>query len=206
MMAEHNNNLETSAIDQPLPTPGSPAPFNIEELRLSQDFHAEVDTRKILTVVPVGKPNPQAFFQTHPDETFRMATAVVELKEEREIYLIDRGLWTELPEEIVFKTIFTGITKQGDLFLWPIRLPNQGGHLDGWSKSAMSAAEIGMTQWIRLKSNQALGAYDVIAASAEFPNPVWPDITFTQIMEIAFKDRFIRDYDHPVLKNLRGAQ
>ena len=31
-MAEHNNNLETSAIDQPLPTPGSPAPFNIEEL------------------------------------------------------------------------------------------------------------------------------------------------------------------------------
>ena len=70
----------------------------------------------------------------------------------------------------------------------------------------MSAAEIGMTQWIRLKSNQALGAYDVIAASAEFPNPVWPDITFAQIMEIAFKDRFIRDYDHPVLKNLRGAQ
>ncbi len=134
-----------------------------------------------------------------------MATAVVELKEEREIYLIDRGLWTELAEEVVFKTIFTGITKQGDLFLWPIRLPNQEGHLDGWSKSAMSAAEIGMTQWIRLKSNQALGAYDVIAASAEFPNPMWPDITFKQIMEIAFKDRFIRDYDHPVLKNLRGA-
>jgi hypothetical protein len=35
----------------------APDPFNIDELRLSQDFEAATGVRKLLTTVPVRKPH-----------------------------------------------------------------------------------------------------------------------------------------------------
>ncbi len=42
-------------------------PFNLERLRLSQDFESKVGVRKRLITVPVRKPNRQAFIRVHPD-------------------------------------------------------------------------------------------------------------------------------------------
>ena len=34
--------------------------------------------------------------------------------------------------------------------------------------------------------------------------PVWPDTTFQEIIDIGFRDKKISDLGHPVLKRLRG--
>ena len=34
--------------------------------------------------------------------------------------------------------------------------------------------------------------------------PVWPDISFEEILKIAFRDRYVDDVDHPLLQKLRG--
>jgi hypothetical protein len=62
-----------------------------------------------------------------------------------------------------------------------------------------------MQRWVRVKANMSLGAYEVYEASANIPEPAWPgDLTFDQMLKIAFKGRLVDSFDHPVLKRLRG--
>jgi len=173
-------------------------------LRLSQDFAANIGVKKALLTVPVRKPNRQEFVRVHPEESWRLETAVLELKEDRETYLVDPSLWSELPGEIVPKTLVTVINRQGVTSLWPIRLPGADGRHDEWSRSALEAAQMAMKHWIRVAANISLGAYEVFEAIADLPEPDWPDVGFKKLLEIAFRDRFITTPDHAVIRKLRG--
>jgi hypothetical protein len=102
------------------------------------------------------------------------------------------------------KVLCVAITRQDVISLWPIRLPGPDGRHDPWNASALMAAEEAMKKWVRVTANMWLGAYDVFTADANLPDPSWPDIDFEGLLKIAFKDRFIKDLDHPVIRRLRG--
>jgi hypothetical protein len=178
--------------------------FNLSELRLSQNFLEMAGVKKVITTIPVRKPGRQDFFRVHSSPDYYLETAVLEYKQERETYLVDRGLWSELPGEIIAKVLFTVINRQNILSIWTVRLPGADGRLDHWNQSALEAAEIAKKQWVRMGSNMNLGAYEVFLPTAEFSDPVWPDVTFQEMLKIAFKDKFIRDFNHPLLCQLRG--
>ena len=184
----------------------SPDPFDPSRLRLSQDFAQTLGVKKALLTVPVRKPTRESWIQTHSDSAYKIETAVIELKEDRETYLVDRSLWPELATESTFgaRAIFTTMNRQGVLFLWPIRLPGPDGKLDEWSRSALEAAMMAQGKWIRVTSNMSLGAYDVFESTADIPTPLWPELTFQELLKIAFKNHFIDTLGHPVLQNLRG--
>jgi hypothetical protein len=183
---------------------GRTDPFDLDKLRLSQDFAANLGVKKALLTVPVRKPGRQDFFRVHPSEDWRLETAVLELQEERETYLVDKYLWGQLPGELIPKVLYTVITRQGVLMLWPIRLPREDGRHDEWNRSALEAAEMAKEQWIRIAANMSLGAYEVYQAMATIPDPEWPDTTFQEILRVAFKEQFIHSLDHPVVRRLRG--
>ena len=61
-----------------------------------------------------------------------------------------------------------------------------------------------MTKWVRVQANMADGKYDVFEATGAIPDPEWPEMTFRDMLKIAFEDRFIDSTDHPILKQLRG--
>ena len=126
------------------------------------------------------------------------------MKEERETFLLDPEIRPHLPGEIVPVALFTTVNRQGVLTLWPVRLPGEDGRHDEWSRSALEAVETAKSRWIRVVANMSLGAYEIYEASANLPEPEYPDHTFREILEIAFKDRFIRGLDHPVVRRLRG--
>lgn len=178
--------------------------FDVSALKLSQDFEASVSVRKLITTVPVRKPGRQDFVRVHPDPNFHLETAVLELKEDRETYLVDPKLWSTIPGELTPKVLFTAINRQGVLTLWPIRLPGNDGRLDDWNSSALEAAQIAKDCWIRMTSNMALGAYEVFEALGDLPEPEWPDMGFAEILKVAFKDRFVDDIGHPAVQRLRG--
>jgi len=173
-------------------------------LRLSQDFAATVGVKQALITVPVRKPNKQEFIRVHPDEAYRLETAVLELKEERETYLVAPSLWPELPSELTPKVLFTTMNRQGVLTLWPVRMPGEDGRLDEWNTSALEAAEMARTRWVRVVANMGLGAYEVYEATGNLPDPSWPELSFTEILKVAFKGRYITDIEHPVIRRLRG--
>jgi hypothetical protein len=52
----------------------------------------------------------------------------------------------------------------------------------------------------------SLRAYDVFQAAEDLGEPVWPDETFQQLIDIAFRDKYINRPDHPILRLLRGQK
>jgi len=180
--------------------------FDLSRLRLSQDFEKDAGVKKALLTVPVHKPGPQVYFRIHAHEDYRMRVALIELKEDRDTYIVAGNLQGTLAGEAVAKMLYTAISRQGDVFLWPIRLPDRNGRLDEWSRSATKAAVIAQDEWIRLVSNLNLGAYEPWMPYERFPEPVWPDVPFERLLQIAFQGRIIDTEDHPVIRRLRGAQ
>ena len=183
----------------------APNPFDPERLRIDLSFAEGVGVKKALVTVPVRKSNGQDFIRVHPDPSFRLPVATIELKDDRETYLVLPDIARDIPGEYVMSTMHTCISRTGVIFLWPVRLPSPDGRQLAWHHSAKVAAEMAMKRWIRVKSNMSLGAYDIFEASCTIPDPEWPDdVTFLKLLEIAFKGRLVDSLDHPVLKRLRG--
>ena len=96
-----------------------PTIFNLEDLRLSQDFAGLVGVKKALVTVPVRKPTRQDFVRVHSDPTWRFETALLQFKDDRETFVVAPGIQHELAGELVAMVLFTAITRQGVCFLWP---------------------------------------------------------------------------------------
>jgi hypothetical protein len=179
--------------------------FNPENLKLSQDFGATQGAKKLITRIPVNRPNRDSWVRTYRDPGYRLDTAVLELKEENEIYLVAPELHEELGGEIRAVTLYTTISRQGILSLWPVTLPGSDGQWNPWHRSAADAAERAKTEWVRLVANKSLGAYDIYVATGNLPDPEWPDMSFRDILSTAFGDRYIDSVDHVIVRRLRGA-
>jgi len=177
---------------------------DISALRLSQEFLETAGAKKILTTVPVRKPNKQDFVRVHPSAEFREPFAVIELRDDRERYLITPDIAAVFPSEFQTEMLYTAINRQRVVFLWPVRLPASDGRVNEWHRSAQEAAERAMESWIRVVANMSLGAYEIIKAPGNFPDPEWPKYNFHELLKIGFRDRIISSLDHPVLKRLRG--
>jgi hypothetical protein len=186
--------------------PGSPTAdsFNLEEMRISQNFVEQAGVIKVLTTIPVGKPDPKAFIRVHPGEDYRMQLALIELKRESIWYLVHPAVATKLMGEVDFCTLFTGITRQGDVFLWPVRLPDAEGRYPSWDRSRWVAAEHAQHAWIRVIWNKGIMAYEILEARMDLPDPVWPPEPYSKLIEIGFRERIITSYDDPLLRRLRG--
>jgi hypothetical protein len=201
------NPADFEQVSEQKSDPG-PDPFDPASLRLSEDFAANLGIRKALLSVPIRKPDKSWFVRVHPDDKYRLQTAVVELNEGRgeETYLVAKGLWSDLAAEATFspRALFTAVNRQGVLFLWPIRLPRADSRKDEWSRTALEAADMAIKGWVRIVANMGLGGYDVFEATGSLPDPKWPDVPFNELLRIAFKQRYIGDMDHPILKELRG--
>ena len=129
---------------------------------------------------------------------------MIDLKDDREDYLVQPAILPELTGEVVYKTVFTAVNRQGVVFLWPVRLPAPDDRKSEWPRSAREAAELAMTRWVRLRANLSLGAYEITVAESVMADPVWPELSFQDLLRIAYRDRMITTLDHPVVKRLRG--
>ena len=197
-MSETKLNLVTIA------STAAPDPFDLDSLRVSQAFPETAGVKKLLLTVPVHKPNPQDFVRAHPSDQYRADLPIIELKDEREEYIVGANLRGELVGEFVVKTLFTAINRQGVVFLWPVRLPDPDGRQLEWHRSMREATETSKDRWARVKANMSLGAYEVTVATGAMADPIWPEATFQDLIKLAFRDRLITTIDHPVIKRLRG--
>jgi hypothetical protein len=148
----------------------APDPFDPENLRLDQSFVETSGVKKLLTTVPVRKPNNQDFVRVHSDEAYRLTSAIIELKDDREVYLVLPHVAHQLPGECSPVILYTAINRQGVVFLWPVKLPAADGKILEWHRSAAEAAERAMGCWLRVKADMALGAYAMYEASSTIPN------------------------------------
>ena len=162
--------------------------------------------KKVLAQLPVRKPSKEWFCRTHPEpDKYSVDTAVLELKEDGEIYFIPPALRDALSGEacVHIKRLWLAVNRQGDAFIWQIRIPGADGKIDSWNDSALAAANKATTQWVRLAANRRMGGYDMSVANIS-DEPCWPELPFNELLRIAFKGKVIETLDHPVLRRLRG--
>jgi hypothetical protein len=191
----------------PDPIEDGPDPFDVTALRVTQDLAAALSVQRPLTAVPVRKPAKEWFFRVHPDPQYWVDTYLIELNETNELYLVAPPMRQDLAGEptLCRRELFLCCTRQHTPFFWPIGVPVKDGRPNSWVDSAREAAQIGTTAWIRLRSNQELKAYqpDISYLPVE---PVWPRLSVSALLRLAFKDKFITSWEHPILRQLRNAE
>ena len=88
---------------------GSDDPFDLAKLRVSQDFLETTNVKKLLTTVPIRKPAAQDFVRVNPSPQYRETLALLELKEDREVYIVNLSAVPELQTECFIATLFTAL-------------------------------------------------------------------------------------------------
>ena len=183
---------------------GGAQEFDPRALALNQNFAAMVGVKKELSRVAIQRPPNQAFFLPNPNPDYRIQVAALVLNEDHETYVVDHALLDELQGEWVPKLLVACQTRQGGMYLWPIKLPGPDGRIDTWNESALQIVNDYGGQWVRVTANKELGAYDVARPISPFPMPEWPE-SADALLRKAFRGRIIDRLDHPIIKQLRGV-
>jgi len=180
-------------------------PFNPLALRIDVANGIELGVKKPIVHVPVRKPNRQEYFRAYLHADYRMPMAILELKEEREVYAVTPAVAMALPGETRSVELRVCISRAGNIFLWPVPLPTSDGRENVWHKTARLAAEHAEKNWVRMIPNMGAGCYDILVAAPGVSDPVWPEAAFSELLRVAFGNgRLIDSIDHPVIQRLRG--
>lgn len=192
-------------VDCPLSVP--PNPFDPAAFAVHTTVDNGIDIIKTLVTCPVRKPTAHEFVRVHPDQEYHLTVFILENKETQETYLLTRELATEFEGVVRTVTLQLAVNRQGVLFLWPVPAPKLDGRENQWWLSARIAAQKALRNWVRIIANPSANAYDVFTAQGKLADPVWPENSMSEILNVAFGERFtIRQMDHPVLRRLRGEE
>ena len=95
------------------------------------------------------------------------------------------------------------VDQGGTVFIWPLVIPDEERPLD-WHSSGMEADVFALESWVRMQSNQSLGACEIFRAQGQLSEPAWPEETWQELVKMAFRKKIIDAADHVVLQKLRG--
>lgn len=179
------------------------SPFS--SLRLSQNFGQTLGVKKVLTVVPVGKPPKDRFFRTHESPNWVYPSWILEDKKTGETYIVSEDVASVLGGLVRAVELYAAIDRQNNVFLIPIPLPGPNGVRNPWHESLLQAVLRAKLVWLRITANKDLGGYDIFEATAKLPEPIWPDTTLDELLAIAFRGRIITTPDHPVVREKLGG-
>ncbi len=192
-----DNGTAPSSVDDPF--------SDLNKIRISEDFGEGLGREDVAP--GAGKKARETRIHSHtPVPHFQIDTAVVELRENREFFMPVAGAREALLEDLVPVRLITSITRAGVVFLWPPGCPDPTAAVTPGMKSALEIAELARSHWVRMSSSRSLGAYQCFRATADLPEPVWPEgKTFQDLLRIGFSCGYlIQDENHPVIKRLLG--
>jgi hypothetical protein len=178
-------------------------PFDPAALRTN--VMGDIEVEKVLTTVPVRKPKRTEFFRVHPEFTLDTYLLERDTGMERETYLVTPDVQHLVASELRQQRLFTAITKHNTVFLWPVKLPtDETDRMRRTADSALQAAEQGKKLWTKMAWNRHLGAYEMYRAKGDLGDPQWPDKSFRDLIEIAFRNNLVDHEDHEVIRELSG--
>ena len=90
------------------------------------------------------------------------------------------------------------------MFLWPVRLPGADGRDNRWWQAAHQIARTAQSSWVRMVADMSAGDYEVTRATVEIPEPIWPEKTLRDLLQLAFQDNLVDSLDHLVVRRLQG--
>jgi hypothetical protein len=193
---QHLPSIET--VEQAL----SNDPLDLANMRIDPATHAQAVGVKSLSI-RVGRPDTQDMFKVHADAAFSLDTYLLHMTQDREMYFVARSLWIDprVRRELKLFRLYYYCQLSGLVGLWPVQLPDEAGNQNPWHESAMSVAELAKSHWIRILAGTR--GYSIITDNTVEDAPVWPAMTFQEVITTAFRSKTIVDLEHPKMKQLR---
>lgn len=182
-----------------------PNSFDPARFRISTGGASGDVVRKVITTIPVRKPGKQSFVRCHPSPAYRAECGLLTLDGDDRPFIVDPSVVHLVSGDLKTVQLRVATDRQGNISLWPVPLPPIDGAENSWNLSHRQIADLAEDRWVRMVSNRGIGAYDVLEATGEIPDPVWPELNLEEIFEIAFGGgHVIESRDHPALRILRG--
>ena len=181
--------------------------IDLERVRARSDRSIDLGVTTEYTVIPIRNPKPDEFFRCMPDEDYSMDTYILSLKAENEWYLIDPDILPEiqLESQLRVMTLYVCVTMNSTPFVTCIPQANDLGQINSWHQSGHITMEEAKQCWVRRQADKANGFYVITkAVNAKLPDPEWPTITLSEIIDRAFDKYYINDIQDLVLQRLRG--
>jgi hypothetical protein len=180
--------------------------FDPDRIRIGTNYGDLVGVRSADLTFPVwSRPPKVPWFRAHPTNEVDILMLDLTVEDSEGLYYLDKVLWPKLVHEptVGLRLLVQCQTQQGTNFLWAIKLKSPFDKRENaWTASALKERDLARSRWIRHRSNRELGAYDPAISDAIETEPIWPDMPFAKILEIALKDRYIDSLDHEVLVGL----
>jgi len=181
--------------------------IDLERVRAKADQLINLGVATEYTVIPIRNPKPDEFFRCMPEENYSMDTNILSLKTDNEWYLIDPDILHQIQLESQLKvmTLYVCVTMNSTPFVTCIPQPNELGQINSWHESGHRTMEEAKQFWVRRQADRSNGGYIITKAmNAKLPDPKWPEMTLSEIVDRAFDKFYIDNMDHPVLQRLRG--
>ena len=201
--------LEPTPELPPPPVSGDPFdPANLSSMRLSQDFAAMAAVKPVITSVAVRKPGKHEFVRVRAGTEWQFQTGVFIEKSglSNEIYLVVPALMSAMLGNVTPTLLVLAMSRQSSVpFLWPLVLASPGGKPCLWHETAIEAAQLAESKWLKVVSDTIAGLYVPHVAAGNLSEPIWPgDLALNDYLRLAFKGRLIDSINHPCLQRMRG--
>lgn len=176
--------------------------FNLNEFE-AKPLTPEIRTQKKATTIPVKKPNSQQWFKMHP--TLAILVNLILYKEDGEYYLVHPDMLPYFAGHAKLFKLYLGMNfPSGNLFLYPVRQPDADGNQNSWHQSSERVIVSGKEKWIQQIPEKDIGGYSINEPSGNLVDLSFPEVDIAEVVYKAFKDKIIRDINHPVAKSLLG--
>ena len=183
--------------------------IDLERVRASANRLIDLGVTTEYTMIPVRNPRPDEFFMCMADEKYSMDAHILSLKTENEWYMIDPDILPEiqLESQLRVRTLYVCVTMTVNFapFVTCIPQHDEMGKINPWHESGHRTMEEAKQCWVRRQADKANSGYIITKAmNAKLPDPKWPTMTLSEIIDRAFDKLYIDDINHPVLQRLRG--
>ena len=181
--------------------------IDLERVRARADRQIDLGVTTETTLIPIRNPKPDEFFRCMSDEEYSMEAHILSLKTENEWYLIDPDILPQIQLEYQLRvmTLYVCVTMKSTPFVTCIPQADEMGKINSWHVSGHITMEEAKQCWVRRQADKANSCYLVTKAmNAKLPDPKWPTITLSEIIDRAFDKYYISDINDLVLQRLRG--
>jgi hypothetical protein len=179
-----------------------------EYRRLRRDLPG-VSGASAVGIVAIGVaklPGRNEFFRTCPD--FRPVVPIVDLEVgmERQFFASTDEMVEALAAigiTVSPHTLYLTVTSRSAVKIIPVRCADADGEQNEYNRTRELGLIDGMTEWVRLYTDQENKCYRVYPAPKDrFADPIWPALKHAKIFRLAFRDkgRLIDSPQHPLFK------
>lgn len=175
----------------------------ISDLMVEDDFELQT---KVNVPTQILKPKKYEFFRAYIEMEKASKCYGLEIIDgmSKTYHMVTPNIAQEIQNQVQLFALQVIVTATGKTFLWPLKTYGVEDDKNSWNASAWEGATLAYDDWVKVEANMPQEQYDITIATADFPEPLWPKMSYKEMIRKVLDKKMIKSMNHRVLKKLRG--